>query len=115
MPEECLFCDIVSGEQEADVLFENSQVLAFEDINPQAPVHYLVIPKKHIASVNELEAGDEHLVGKLHLAARQLAEEDEFAADGYRLVVNCGDDALQSVDHLHLHVLAGREMDWPPG
>lgn len=115
MAEDCLFCDIVAGEQEADIVYENSQVLAFEDINPQAPIHYLVVPKKHVASVNELGTEDEQLVGKLYSAARGIAEDDGFSEDGYRLVVNCGDDALQSVDHVHLHVLAGREMDWPPG
>ncbi len=115
MTDECIFCDIVAGEQEADILYENSQVLAFEDINPQAPVHDLVVPKKHVDSVNELGKEDEQLVGKLYSAARRIAGEKGFAKDGYRLVVNCGDDALQSVDHLHLHVLAGRQMEWPPG
>lgn len=115
MSEECLFCSIASGEQEAEVLFEDDRVVAFEDINPQAPVHFLVVPKKHVASVNDLSERDEELVGRLYTVARDLAAEQGFAGDGYRLVVNCGDDAQQSVDHLHLHCLAGRSLGWPPG
>lgn len=115
MAEECLFCSIASGEQEAEVLYEDDGAVAFEDINPQAPVHFLVVPKKHVASVNDLSEADEELVGRLYTVVRELAAERGFAEDGYRLVVNCGDDAKQTVDHLHLHCLAGRSLDWPPG
>lgn len=115
MSRDCLFCSIASGEEDAEVIHEDERVVAFEDINPQAPVHFLIVPRDHVASVNDLTEADEELVGRLHTVARRLAEEEGFAADGYRLVVNCGDDAQQSVGHLHLHCLAGRALDWPPG
>lgn len=115
MSRDCLFCSIASGEGDAEVVYEDERVVAFEDINPQAPVHFLIVPRDHVASVNDLTEEDEELVGRLHTVARRLAEEKGFAGDGYRLVVNCGDDAQQSVDHLHLHCLAGRSLDWPPG
>jgi histidine triad (HIT) family protein len=113
--EDCLFCGIARGDEAANVVYEDDDVIAFEDINPQAPEHLLIVPKRHIASVNELRTEDETLVGQLYTVARSIAESKEFAENGYRLVMNCGDDAHQSVDHLHLHCLAGRELDWPPG
>ena len=90
-------------------------MLAFRDINPQAPLHALVIPRKHIATINDLQADDAALVGKLFLAAKQVAKEAGYAEDGYRVVMNCGLDAGQTVFHIHLHVLAGRALSWPPG
>lgn len=115
MVEDCIFCSIIEGEQDAKIAHDEERVLGFEDINPQAPEHLLFVPKKHIPSVNELTEEDESLVGRLYTAARAVAESRGFARDGYRLVMNCGDDASQAVDHLHLHCLAGRRMKWPPG
>jgi histidine triad (HIT) family protein len=106
---------MVSGEITPDVVYEDDAVLAFNDINPKAPTHVLVVPKRHIATLNALEEQDAALVGRLFLAARRIAERDGFAGPGYRTVINCNRQAGQSVFHLHLHVLAGRLMGWPPG
>lgn len=116
MPQDdCLFCKIADGSMEAEVVHEDEDVLAFRDINPQAPTHILIIPRKHVASVDDLEDDDASLVGQLHLAARDLAREEGIADDGYRLVVNAGRGAGQSVFHIHLHLLGGRSFSWPPG
>ena len=112
---DCLFCKMVSGEIAPDIVFENEDVLAFRDMNPQAPLHVLVIPKTHIATVNDLTAEDAALVGKLNLAAQQIAADEGVAEPGYRMVMNCNPEAGQSVYHIHLHVLGGRPMSWPPG
>jgi len=96
-------------------VFENEDVLAFRDVNPQAPLHVLVIPKTHIATVNDLTPEDAALVGKLYLAAQQIAADEGVAEPGYRMVMNCNPEAGQSVYHIHLHVLGGRPMSWPPG
>ena len=112
---DCLFCKMVAGEIQPDVVFEDDDVLAFRDVNPQAPVHVLVIPKSHIATTNELTPEHAGLVGKMVLAARQIAMDEGVADAGYRMVMNCNADAGQSVYHIHLHVLAGRPMHWPPG
>jgi len=112
---DCLFCKIAEGEMSADVVYQDDDVLAFRDINPQAPTHVLVIPREHVASVNDLEEGHAALVGRLYLAARDLAEEEGVAEAGYRLVMNTGAEAGQSVFHIHLHLLGGRAMSWPPG
>lgn len=115
MPDDCLFCAIESGEADSEIVYEDDRSVAFRDINPQAPHHILVIPRKHIASANQIDPENQSLVGHLFNVAREVAQEQGFAEDGYRLVVNCGDDALQQVMHLHLHILAGRKMEWPPG
>lgn len=116
MPQnDCLFCNIVDGSMDADVVHEDDDVVAFRDINPQAPTHILIIPRKHISSVDDLDDGDGPLVGKLYLAARDLAREEGIADDGYRLVMNTREGAGQSVFHLHLHLLGGRSFSWPPG
>ena len=112
---DCLFCKMVSGEIAPDIVFENEDVLAFRDMNPQAPLHVLVIPKTHIATVNDLTPEDAVLVGKLYLAAQQIAADEGVAEPGYRMVMNCNPEAGQSVYHIHLHVLGGRSMSWPPG
>lgn len=109
----CLFCKIADGEVSADVVREDDRILAFRDINPQAPTHILLIPRKHIPSVDELDPEDADLVGELFLAAKELAREEELG--GYRLVMNTGRRAGQSVFHIHLHLLGGRSMGWPPG
>ncbi|CAA6817811.1 MAG: Histidine triad protein [uncultured Thiotrichaceae bacterium] len=111
----CLFCKMVAGDIPADVVYENDDVLAFRDINPQAPVHILIIPKKHVATLNDVVEEDAMLMGKLFLAAKEIAEAEGVADEGYRTVVNCGASAGQSVFHVHMHVLAGRPLQWPPG
>lgn len=112
---DCLFCKMINGEIKPDTVLETGDVLAFRDINPQAPTHVLVVPKKHISTINDLENDDAGLVGKLYLAAKQVARQDDIDQDGYRTVMNCGEGAGQSVFHIHLHVLGGRKMKWPPG
>lgn len=112
---DCLFCKMVAGEISPDTVYEDDEVLAFRDINPQAPTHVLVVPKRHISTINDLGPDDAALVGKLYLAAQQVAAEDGIAEKGYRTVMNCNAGAGQSVFHIHLHVLGGRGMSWPPG
>ncbi len=111
---ETIFDKIISGDIPAEIIYEDEEVLAFNDINPQAPVHFLVIPKKPIATVNDIEPEDAHLVGKLYLAAAHIAKEQGFSEQGYRAVMNCNPDGGQTVYHIHLHVLAGKPMGWPP-
>ena len=112
---DCIFCKIIAGDIPAEIVYQNDDVLAFRDLNPQAPLHVLVIPKKHIATINDMTATDAELVGKLYLAAQQIARQEGVADDGYRTVMNCNELAGQTVFHMHLHVLAGRAMNWPPG
>ncbi|GAB2692938.1 histidine triad nucleotide-binding protein [Aliiglaciecola sp. 3_MG-2023] len=111
---ETIFTKIINREIPAEIIFENDQVLAFKDINPQAPVHFLVIPKKAIATINDIQAEDAEIVGQLYIAAAQIAKEQGFAENGYRAVMNCNMDGGQTVYHIHLHVLAGKPMGWPP-
>jgi len=111
---DCLFCKIGRGELGTEFLLETDGIAAFRDIHPQAPTHILVIPKKHIQSLAQLEHEDQTLMGELLLAIRELAEK-EGLQDGYRVVVNTGRDGGQSVDHLHFHLLGGRSLQWPPG
>ncbi|TPQ28330.1 histidine triad nucleotide-binding protein [Methylomonas sp. EFPC3] len=110
---DCLFCKMVAGEIKPDVVFEDDRVLAFRDLHPQAPLHVLVIPKRHIATLNELD--DAGLGGHLLQTAAQIAKDLGYADSGYRTVFNCNADGGQTVFHLHLHLLAGRPMHWPPG
>ncbi|MCM2356450.1 MAG: histidine triad nucleotide-binding protein [Arenimonas sp.] len=110
-----LFAKIIAREIPADIVYEDEHVLAFRDINPQAPVHVLFIPKRAVATLNELQPGDEALVGRLALAAAAYAKREGFADSGYRVVMNCNADGGQTVFHIHLHLLAGRAMHWPPG
>lgn len=112
---DCLFCRIVRKELPASVVYEDDAVLAFRDIHPQAPLHLLIIPKKHIRNVDALEPGDAAVVARLFEAARDLAREHGVAGDGYRLVTNTNEGAGQSVWHLHFHLLGGRRLGWPPG
>ena len=112
---DCLFCRILRREIAARVVFEDDAVLAFEDINPQAPTHLLVIPRKHIAGLDEATPGDDALLGRLQRVAAQLAMERGIHATGYRTVLNVGRQAGQSVFHLHQHLLGGRDLRWPPG
>ena len=112
---DCLFCKILGGDIPADIIFESKDVIAFRDLNPQAPTHALIIPRKHVATINDLEEGDEALVGNLFLAAKKIATDEGIADAGYRVAMNCNEAAGQTVFHLHLHLLGGRQMDWPPG
>ena len=113
--DDCLFCKMVSGEIKPDLIYENEEVLAFRDINPQAPVHALIIPKKHISTLNDLVPEDADIAGKLLLAAGKVAEMEGISEQGYRTVVNCNEHGGQVVFHIHLHLLGGRRMGWPPG
>ena len=112
---DCLFCKILAGDVPATIVAESDHAIAFEDINPQAPTHVLVIPRQHIATLNDLGPGDEALVGHLVAMARDIAAERGIAAAGYRTVFNCNAGAGQTVFHLHLHLLGGRSLSWPPG
>ena len=112
---DCLFCKIVAGEIPADIIYESDDAIAFRDINPMAPTHVLVIPRKHISTINDIAIEDEARVGKLFTAAREIAAADGVAEDGYRVAMNCNEAAGQSVFHIHLHVMGGRQFDWPPG
>ena len=111
----CLFCRIITGEIPSNKVYENDLAFAFHDINPQAPTHILIVPKKHIASLNEASQDDQALLGHLTLVASELANNLGIAEGGYRTVINTGAGAGQSVWHIHVHLLGGREMGWPPG
>lgn len=111
----CLFCKMVAGEIKPEVVYETEQILAFRDIRPQAPVHILVIPKQHIATLDDLPEQSPLLAGELLQTAGRVARQEGLADRGYRTVINCKSDAGQEVHHLHLHVLGGRRLNWPPG
>jgi histidine triad (HIT) family protein len=111
----CLFCGIVAGEIPSDRVFEDDEVICFRDVNPVAPTHVLVIPRRHVASAGELGTADGELLGRLFAAAATVAQQEGVAEKGYRLVTNVGREAGQSVEHLHLHLLGGRRLAWPPG
>jgi histidine triad (HIT) family protein len=113
--QDCLFCKITDGSIPADIVYENDDVVAFRDINPQAPTHILLIPRRHVSTINDLGPGDQEQVGELFLAARAVALNEGLAEDGYRVVMNCNRGAGQTVFHIHLHLLGGRPMTWPPG
>jgi len=106
---------MVRGDIQPDIVYQDDDVMAFRDVNPQAPTHILVIPKQHIATLNDLLPEHQELVGKLYLAAKQIAQQEGISGPGYRTVMNCNAEAGQSVFHIHLHLLGGRHMGWPPG
>ncbi len=112
---DCLFCKIIAAEIPADIIYESSDTIAFRDINPQAPTHVVIVPRRHIATINDLENSDAEIVGQLFLAARDVAKQEGFAEDGYRVTMNCNAAAGQTVFHIHLHLLGGRKFSWPPG
>ncbi len=112
---DCLFCKIIKREIPGSIVYEDDRLLAFNDINPQAPTHVLLVPKRHIESLNDLAPGDDQIVGELARRAAAIAKERGIAAGGYRVVFNTNRDAGQTVFHIHLHLLGGRSMKWPPG
>ena len=114
MPE-CLFCRIIDREIDASIVYEDDHIVAFNDINPQAPTHVLVVPRRHIASLNDLSSGDDGLVGEIVRRAAAIAKQRGISSGGYRTVFNTNRDAGQTVFHIHLHLLGGRTMHWPPG
>jgi histidine triad (HIT) family protein len=111
----CLFCKIVNREVPASIVYEDDHLLAFNDINPQAPVHILVVPKRHISTLTDLQPADDAIVGEIVRRAASIAEERAIAAGGFRTVFNTNRDAGQTVFHIHLHLLGGRSLEWPPG
>jgi len=112
---DCLFCKLLNGDIPADIVYENEEILAFRDISSQAPVHILIIPKKHISTLNDLEKVDDLVIGKMLRVAKDLAKSEGISESGYRTVFNCNSDGGQTVYHIHLHLLGGRQLNWPPG
>lgn len=112
---DCLFCKIASGEIPAKIIYRDDVMVAFDDINPQAPIHKILIPQKHITTTNDLETEDGELIAQMMQSAVKLAKQLNIATDGYRIVLNCNPKGGQSVYHIHLHLLGGRQMTWPPG
>ncbi|MDP8257902.1 MAG: histidine triad nucleotide-binding protein [Candidatus Aadella gelida] len=115
MKENCIFCKIASKDIAASVVYEDDEILAFRDLDPQAPVHVLIIPKEHIPTVNDLSEKNEAIAGKLFSVARDIAKKEKIDKEGYRLVVNCNKNAGQEVFHMHAHLMGGRSFTWPPG
>jgi len=112
---DCLFCKIIEREIPAEIVFEDDEVLAFNDINPQAPTHIVIVPKQHIATLNDIEERDLALIGRLQYTAATLAAEKGFAEEGYRVVMNCNEQGGQTVYHIHMHLMGGRRFIWPAG
>jgi len=115
MSSDCVFCRIAEKQIPADIVYEDSEIVAFRDVNPRAPVHFLVIPRKHIASMDTSSEEDEALIGRMFLRIRDIARKENISEDGYRVVINCNSHAGQEVFHLHVHLLGGRKFTWPPG
>ncbi|MBQ6820297.1 MAG: histidine triad nucleotide-binding protein [Clostridium sp.] len=111
----CIFCKIISGEIPSNKIYEDDKVIAFHDISPEAPVHFLVIPKEHIKSVNEIKDENSEIISHIFLTINKIVKEINIAESGYRVVTNCGKDGGQTVDHIHFHVLGQRDLKWPPG
>ena len=115
MSEKCIFCKMIRREMQAKIVFEDNTIIAIEDINPQAPVHLLLIPKKHISTTMEIEKEDSEILSAVFQSAKHLAKEKQIDESGFRIVLNCNEGAGQSVFHIHFHLLGGRQMTWPPG
>jgi len=113
--QDCLFCKILAGDIPADIIYESETAIGFRDINPKAPTHVLIIPRQHIATINDISEDDHSIVGSLYSAAREIAAAEGIAEEGYRAVMNCNEAAGQTVFHIHLHLLGGRALGWPPG
>jgi histidine triad (HIT) family protein len=112
---DCLFCKILAGDIPADIVYESDSAIGFRDINPQAPTHVVIIPRKHIATINDIAPDDQQVVGSLFTAAREIAATEGHSDAGYRVAMNCNESAGQTVFHIHLHLLGGRSFSWPPG
>ena len=112
---DCLFCKIVEKKIPADIIYESEDIIAFKDIEPKAPIHCLIIPKKHISTINDIDGSNSNIIGLMYEAAAQLARTLNVDKDGYRVVMNCNSNGGQTVYHIHLHFLAGRQLSWPPG
>ncbi len=112
---DCIFCKIAAGEIPSDKVFEDDSIVGFRDLQPQAPTHIVIIPRKHIETMNDFSEDDSELLSKMLLACRNIAKNEGLSGDGYRIVINCNSDGGQSVFHIHAHVLGGRRMSWPPG
>ncbi|KPJ67245.1 MAG: hypothetical protein AMJ43_05080 [Coxiella sp. DG_40] len=112
---ECIFCKIINGEIPAKIIYQDELLIAFDDLYPQAPVHKLIVPRKHIATLNDINPKDKELMGHILYVSKQLAEQLNIAKSGYRTLLNCNIDGGQAVFHIHLHLLGGRKMNWPPG
>lgn len=112
---DCLFCKIAAGDIDADIVYQTEHTVAFRDVNPQAPTHVLIVPRRHIASINALEKADAEEIGRLFLAAKDIAAQEGLSEPGYRVTMNCNAGAGQTVFHVHLHLLGGRQFGWPPG
>ena len=112
---DCLFCKIVEKKIPADIVYESEDIIAFKDIEPKAPIHCLIIPKKHISTINDIDGSNSNIIGLMYEAAAQLARTLNVDKDGYRVVMNCNSNGGQTVYHIHLHFLAGRQLSWPPG
>ncbi|OGT32018.1 MAG: histidine triad nucleotide-binding protein [Gammaproteobacteria bacterium RIFCSPHIGHO2_12_FULL_35_23] len=115
MSTECIFCKIIAGSLTSNIVHEDNKILAFEDVNPQAPVHHLIVPKEHIPTINDLLTEHNELIGQLFQVAKTLAKKHHIAENGYRVVMNCNEKGGQAVYHIHLHLLGDRQMHWPPG
>lgn len=113
--ESCVFCQIINNEVDASIVYRDEQAVAFRDIHPAAPTHILIVPAKHVASLNQLQSGKDSVLEKLFAIALKVVLQEGLQQGGYRLVINTGDDGGQTVDHMHLHLLGGRRMHWPPG
>lgn len=111
----CIFCKIINGEIPSQKVYEDDRILAFKDINPAAPIHIVIVPKEHISSANEINDSNKDVVGHIFKVAAALAKENGIAERGYRIVNNCGEEGGQSVNHLHFHLIGGRNLQWPPG
>ncbi len=112
---DCIFCKIVAGDIDADIIYQTDRVIGFRDLNPQAPTHVLIIPRHHISTINDIAESDAEVIGQLFVAAKEIAAVEGFSEPGYRLIMNCNAGAGQSVFHVHLHLMGGRQFDWPPG
>tara|TARA_B100000212_G_scaffold322753_1_gene282284 strand:+ start:688 stop:1086 length:399 start_codon:yes stop_codon:yes gene_type:complete len=112
---DCLFCRIVEKKVPADIVYDSDDVIAFKDIEPKAPIHCLIIPKKHISTINDIDGSNSNIIGLMYEAVAQLARSFNVDKEGYRVVMNCNSDGGQTVYHIHLHFLAGRQLSWPPG
>lgn len=112
---DCIFCKIVAGDIDADIVYQSEELVGFRDLNPQAPTHVLIIPRRHISTINDITESDAELIGQLFVAAKEIAAQEGISESGYRVTMNCNAGAGQSVFHVHLHLLGGRQFTWPPG